>query len=112
MGVDAVYQYIIIEDYNSALTMAMEVVPVDGVSQYTFTGIPAGEYLIFAGTNTDNSVYFCDTGEACGSYSTSPRTVTSDMSGVNFVSGFTISGGGASVGAASTPVSGTTGRAK
>ncbi|MBD3609126.1 MAG: S8 family serine peptidase [Gammaproteobacteria bacterium] len=90
VGVDAGYQYIIIENYHTGERLgAMEAVPVDGLYQYSFAGIPAGEYRIVAGTDMDNDFYFCNTGEACGSYSSLPLVVSGNTSGLNFITGFT-----------------------
>jgi serine protease len=99
IGVDAGYQYIIIEDADTGTRVgSMEAVPVNGQYQYTFTGVPAGNYYLYAGTDMDNSFYFCDTGEACGTYSSTPIAVSGDMSGLDFITKFDIPTGAAKVG--------------
>jgi len=89
-GVDAGYTYIAIKDFNTGQQLGIvEVTPVNGLYSYSFSGIPAGDYRIVAGTDMDNSGYFCDTGEACGEYSSSALVVNGDVSGINFTTGFT-----------------------
>lgn len=89
-GVDAGYTYIAIRDFNTGQQLGIvEVTPVNGLYSYSFSGIPAGDYRIVAGTDMDNSGYFCDTGEACGEYSSSALVVNGDVSGINFTTGFT-----------------------
>ena len=48
--------------------------------RYEVSGLPAGSYQIFAGSDLDNDFLICDAGEACGSYLTidQPLTVTLD----------------------------------
>ena len=62
--------------------------------EYTFTinNVPAGEYRLFAGTDSDNDDFLCDAGEACGAYPTLDRPerlqVNANRSGLVFLSGF------------------------
>ena len=55
---------------------------------FRFTGIPAGEYEIIAGTDTDNDLFICDAGEACGAWLTIDQPIRvridSDTGGLNF----------------------------
>ncbi|MDH5518298.1 MAG: DUF5011 domain-containing protein [Gammaproteobacteria bacterium] len=92
VGVDAGYHYIFIDDVNSGIRMAtIEVTPVNGLYQYSFSGLPAGEYRVIGGTDMDNDNLVCDIGEACGQ--TQTFIVNNDVSGVNFNTGFTASYG-------------------
>lgn len=52
----------------------------NGVYQFRFTGVPAGSYQIIAGTDANNDNFICDSGEACGSYLTTDRPSTIDIS--------------------------------
>ena len=56
--------------------------------RFQFTGIPAGEYEIVAGTDTDNDLFICDAGEACGAWLTIDQPIRirldSDASGLDF----------------------------
>jgi serine protease len=88
-GVDAGYQYITLVDADTNTRVATtEVSPSSGLYAYSFSGVPAGNYYLYAGTDMDNDGNFCDTGEACGSYSGSPLAVSADASGLNFTSQF------------------------
>jgi serine protease len=42
----------------------------DGVYEYTFSGIPLGQYHIRAGSDLDNDNVVCEPGDACGAYPT------------------------------------------
>lgn len=88
-GVDAGYQYIALVNADTGTRVATtEVAPSSGLYAYSFSGVPAGNYYIYAGTDMDNDGNFCDTGEACGSYSGTPLAVSADASGLNFSSQF------------------------
>ena len=92
---DAGYHYFAIYNVASGKNEGyMEAVPAAGVYQYSFTGVPQGEYLIVAGTDMDNDYVFCDQGEACGSYSTTPLLVDRNLSGLNFVTSFSVPASG------------------
>lgn len=56
---------------------------------YLMSGVPAGEYLIVAGTDYDNDGFICDEGEVCGEYLTRDQpivvTVDRDLSGLDFL---------------------------
>jgi serine protease len=90
---DAGYHYVLVIDPNSFDTVAqVEAEAVAGEYSYDFSGVPSGNYLLYAGSDTDNDFLICGTGEACGAYPTlgSPELVeiTADRSGLDFVSGF------------------------
>ncbi|MFH7321320.1 S8 family serine peptidase [Desulfurivibrio sp. D14AmB] len=71
-----------------------------GVYNFEFSGVPAGNYLIFAGSDANNDDIICDAGESCGSWPTLSApvevAVSGNVSGVNFVSsyGFNIGAAG------------------
>ena len=62
---------------------------VDGQYQYSFTNIPAGEYVVIAGSDIDNDFFICSLGESCGRYPTNDRpqriVVNDDVDGLNFL---------------------------
>jgi len=74
-----------------------------GVYSFSFTGVAAGTYKLFAGSDADNNDSICDVGEACGAYISldSPATVTvsGNRSGLDFFSGYTTSIGANALGA-------------
>ena len=55
---------------------------------FRFTGIPAGEYEIVAGTDSDNDFFICDAGEACGALLTIDQPISlrveDDIEGLDF----------------------------
>ncbi|NIP15662.1 MAG: hypothetical protein GWM88_13465 [Pseudomonadales bacterium] len=55
---------------------------------------PDGEFLVFAGPDSDNDRFICDAGEPCGAYPLLDRlqliNVDGDKSGVNFTVGHDI----------------------
>ncbi|MDH5360942.1 MAG: S8 family serine peptidase [Gammaproteobacteria bacterium] len=88
---DAGYHYFAIYNAQTLQDVGyMEASPIGGVYHYSFSGIPAGEYFISAGTDMDNDYYFCNLGEACGSYSNVPLLVNRNLTGMDFVTSFDI----------------------
>lgn len=55
---------------------------------YEFKGIPAGEYELVAGTDSDNDLFICDSGEACGAWLTVDQPIRvqldKDVTGLDF----------------------------
>ncbi|MFO7642227.1 MAG: S8 family serine peptidase [Candidatus Competibacteraceae bacterium] len=66
----------------------------DGSHAFSLSGIPAGTYQLFAGSDSNNDLLICDEGESCGAYLTLDRPilleVDRDLSGLEFVSGLTV----------------------
>ena len=62
---------------------------------FRFSGIPAGEYQIIAGTDTDNDLFLCDAGEACGAWLTTDQPIQieldSNLTDLNFPVGYLVS---------------------
>jgi len=60
-----------------------------GNYQFQLPAVPAGQYRIVAGTDTDNDGFICDDGEACGEYITRDQPiiieVDRDLSGLDFL---------------------------
>lgn len=48
---------------------------------FRFEGIEAGTYEILAGSDSDNDLFICDAGEACGAWLTIDRPVRIDLQG-------------------------------
>jgi len=59
-----------------------------GEHAFQFTDIPPGEYEILAGTDTDNDLFICDAGEACGAWLTIDQPIRiqldGDLAGLDF----------------------------
>ena len=74
---------------NSAVTSAN-----NGEYDYTFSGVGAGQYWIYAGSDSDNDDLICDPGEACGAFRTldAPEVlnINGDRSNLDFISGFPV----------------------
>ena len=74
---------------NSAVTSAS-----DGEYDYAFNGVGAGQYWIYAGSDSDNDDLICGAGEACGAFRTldAPQvlTINGDRADVDFISGFPV----------------------
>ena len=90
---DAGLHYIILVNEDDTSVLPATVLTVDnGVYEFVIGNVPTGQYRLFAGTDSDDDDFLCDTGEACGAYRTldSPDllNVNGDMSGLDFVSGF------------------------
>ena len=60
-----------------------------GNYQFQFPDVPAGEYKIVAGTDTDNDGFICDDGEACGEFITRDQPIVvevdRDLAGLDFL---------------------------
>jgi serine protease len=62
---------------------------------FRFSDIPAGDYQIIAGTDTDNDLFICDAGEACGAWLTTDQPIQieldSNLTDLNFPVGYLVS---------------------
>ena len=90
---DAGFHYILAVDAKTSEIVATATADaVNGVYAYEISDVPAGDYLIYAGTNFDNDDDVCDAGEACGAYLSldqpTPLVVFSIRSGIDFNTGF------------------------
>jgi serine protease len=87
--------YILLVDNDGETAVPAIIVTADQ-GEYTFTvdDVPYGQYRLFAGTDSDDDELLCDAGEACGAYPTldSPAVinVNSDLTSLEFVSGFRV----------------------
>jgi serine protease len=90
---DAGVHYVVLVDAADNRSVAATAVRArDGEYAYRITGVPAGRYRLFAGTDLDNDGFICDRAEACGAYRTFDRpeviTVNRSLQNLDFVSGF------------------------
>jgi serine protease len=73
----------------------VEVSANNGSYPFAFTELPAGQYILFAGTDSDNDYYLGDSGEAIGAYISldqpSVIRVNDHVSGINFSTAFNLS---------------------
>ncbi|HTO68830.1 MAG TPA: S8 family serine peptidase [Myxococcota bacterium] len=90
---DAGFQYVLLVDANTLEVITEDALPAtNGAYSYSFSNVPAGQYLVIAGSDMDNDMLVCDPGEACGAYPTIdlPTTIDleSDTAGANFDTSF------------------------
>jgi len=81
--------YILLYDPLNDTTVEQYVSRDGGAERrFEFEHIPAGEYEILAGTDTDNDLLICDAGEACGAWLTVDQPIDiqldGDMAGLDF----------------------------
>jgi serine protease len=86
---DAGSQYVLLLD--PATDESLEQVEVRALGErvpYRFDAVPAGDYLLVAGTDMNNDGFICDDGEACGAWPVESRletvTVSGDRLGLDF----------------------------
>ena len=92
---DTGYHYVsLINTANGQTVQQQAVAANNGVYPYTFSNVAAGTYEIMAGSDLDNDGQICDAGEACGGYVTldqlTPVSISSDMSGLDFSTGYNV----------------------
>jgi serine protease len=95
VGGNAGYHYVILVDPATLFTRAQveaDYSPATGNYRYAFSGVPAGTYLLLAGTDSDNDFFIGDAGEAFGAYLTVDQptslNLSGNLSGLDFVTGF------------------------
>ncbi len=87
--------YVLLIDVATDLVVNSAVVAaVEGEYDYSLTGVGAGQYWIYAGSDSDNDALICDPGEACGAFRTldAPEvlTINGDRGNLDFISGFPV----------------------
>jgi serine protease len=87
--------YVQLIDPDSFETVYRQIVHSEsGLYRFSFAGVAAGRYLIFAGTNLDNDALIGDAGEVNGAYLSLAQPVTlqvdQNLSGLNFDTGFNL----------------------
>jgi serine protease len=92
---DSGYHYILLLDAATFEWVdQLEVGAIDGRYPFTFRNLPAGEYVVFAGTDSDNDYVIGDAGEAFGAYISldQPRVITlrDPVSEINFTTSFIV----------------------
>lgn len=86
---DAGYLYVLlISNDTGDVVQQFDTAASEGVYEYEFVNVPDGLYEILAGTDSDNDLFICDPGEACGSYLTldQPQDILLDrtLAGLDF----------------------------
>jgi serine protease len=79
---------LLIDDTTQEVTAGVAALPQDGQYAFDFGSVPAGTYAVYAGTDLDNDLFICDSGEACGAWLTidQPQLITlnADRDDINF----------------------------
>ncbi len=86
---DAGYHYVLLIKADTfEVLRQFDVEAASGTYSYAFTGVPAGTYYVFAGSDRDNDSYIDNDGESFGAYDdptqVTPLVVDANKSGVNF----------------------------
>lgn len=89
---DLGHHYILLIDQDGKAVQQSEARISGGVYNFQLAGVPAGEYLLVAGSDADNSGSIGDWGEAAGAYRSMSDPValkvTGNVTGLEFDSGF------------------------
>ncbi|MET0064772.1 MAG: S8 family peptidase [Candidatus Thiodiazotropha sp.] len=91
---DAGRHYILlINNANNTALLQYAVEAEGSTANYSFTNVPAGDYLVVAGSDMDMDNLICDAGESCGAYPTlsQPNVITvgsSSISNLDFTTSF------------------------
>jgi serine protease len=94
-GGDAGYHYVLLLDPDTFATVAQfdVAIPINGLYPFSLSA-PPGDYILFAGTDSDNDYHVGDPGESSGAYISidQPRVIrlNRDRSGFNFTTSFNI----------------------
>lgn len=68
---NAGFQHILLIDPDTGATVGrVDRKPSDGLYDFIFPSVPAGEYHLLTGSDADNDSLICDAGESCGGYPT------------------------------------------
>lgn len=82
---DAGLQYVLLQRPQTRDAAGPQaVVRVAGAAvTYRLDEVPAGQYLVVAGTDMDNDGVICDDGEACGAWPVEPEPLAVEVDGAN-----------------------------
>ena len=98
------HHFVLLVDPESLETVSqLESNPEDGSYRFRFEEVDPGDYLVIAGTDSDNDFLICDPGEACGAFPTTESTETLEVNRnrkLSFVTGFRTSFSSAASGGA------------
>jgi serine protease len=100
--------YVLLIDWATGEALKEVQVQTSGNSaNFSFTSVPPGTYALAAGTDMNNDKFICDEAEACAEYplfgEATPIEVSSNLTGLNMVTGFRSSPGAAATSDAPPP---------
>jgi serine protease len=95
VGGDSGYHYILLIDADTYQSLYQEEVSAtNGSYVYRFASVVEGDYIVFAGTDSDNDFYIGDSGESTGAYISLDQPVTirvdENLSGIDFNTSFNL----------------------
>lgn len=76
--VGVVYVLLYVEGAEEPLAEA-SAMSQEGHYEFSFSNVPQGRYEVFAGSDADNDLLICDSGEACGSWLTLDQPITINL---------------------------------
>jgi serine protease len=86
---NAGYLYLVLFDSEWNNAKQLNLTPTNGIYQFQFQNITAGDYYVVAGSDVDNDGQICEVGESCGAYplrnQTELVTVDRNLSGYDFL---------------------------
>jgi len=93
---DAGFHYVLLYNIDRDMFVAQNAINiVNGQYRYAFNGVPAGNYFIVAGNDSNSDDRICSKAEACGAYATLGNLTkivvsasSTNLSGLNFATGF------------------------
>ena len=93
-GGDVGTVYVLVLDLEALATVDQDVTTAADDYEFTFSGVPAGTYGLFAGTDLDNDGFIDNGGEALGGYPTlfdpEQLDLAQDRSGLSFITAYRI----------------------
>ena len=92
---DSGFHYVLLLDGTTFTTKYQdEVSPNNGTYAYNFPSVAGGNYIVFAGTDSDNDYTIGDSGEATGAFISLDQpviiAVNQNLSGINFNTDFNL----------------------
>jgi serine protease len=72
--------YVLLYDAENDLPVAEFATTLDGNQyRFDFNDVPAGRYNLYAGTDSDNDLFICDSGEGCGAWLTLDQPILIEL---------------------------------
>ncbi len=92
---DSGFHYVLLLDANTYLTHYYdEAIAINGSYAYKFPSVSEGDYIVFAGTDSDNDFLIGDAGESSGAYNSLDQPtaihVNKDLGGIDFNTSFNV----------------------
>ncbi len=92
---DSGFHYVLLIDADTYLARYQdEVFATNGSYAYNFPSVEEGNYIVFAGTDSDNDFFIGDAGESSGAYISLDQPiiirVEKNLSGIDFITSFNI----------------------